>query len=96
MKKGIKLVSLEGKEIKGCSINFLSIVNNDGEYLIKHTKSPIIIGEEKFTVFCLSISNKKWIATDGIRTYITELSDKKTGVKLPDFKNAFKNKKPAN
>lgn len=95
MKEGIRLFTLEGKKIKGCTIKFLSRINNDGESIIKDIEQPAIIGRQDYTIFCLSISQKKWIATDRMSTYIVELIEKETNLKFPCYKKPD-NKKPTN
>ena len=82
----MKIKRLGGKEWKNVRVKFLKRILSDGTRLIdQDDKEPEKwIGE--ITVFCLSITHKKWIATDGFSTYIAEIFDIKTGEKLPkDF-----------
>jgi hypothetical protein len=59
-------------------IKFIKRIDNDGESLITLETDyiPPIIGETIFRITgCLSITFKRWIATDGMSTYIVELID---------------------
>lgn len=63
---------------------FLKRVKNDGSGLEDFTKTPVLTDE--ILVYCLSISNQKYMATCGMSTYIIELIDKNTGEKYPKTK----------
>ncbi len=83
----------DGKMLHDVTLNFVSRINNDGESMVQHGEQPVVIGETDFTIFCLSMTHKKWIATDGMAVYIAELIDA-NGDRLPlDFgKELTKNK----
>jgi len=82
--KSIK--TLDGKKLKHHKLHFLSRINNDGKTLIPFKEQPDFFTHEKFKVFCLSITHKKWVATDGMSTYIVEIIDTNTDNKIPSFK----------
>jgi len=81
----IKIKTMDGKKLKHHKLHFLARIDNTGGKLIKFKKQPDYFITEKFTVFCLSITHKKWIATDRMSTYIVEIIDTKNNVKIPDF-----------
>lgn len=79
----IKVVG--GKKLKHHKLWFLSRIDNDGKSLIEIKQQPDYFINDKFKIFCLSITNKTWVATNGMSTYIVELIDVKAHKKLPNF-----------
>jgi len=61
------------KLYKGCDLKFIGRINNDGKSIIDNVEVREFMEKETYTVFCLSISHKKWVATDGMSTYIVEI-----------------------
>ena len=81
-------VYINGKRKKGVMLFMLSAIIPKGDELREcHPRQYSFASHKnKFYLQCLSITHKKWIATDGTFYYIAELVDKKTGEKLPkDF-----------
>jgi hypothetical protein len=74
-KDEIVVKNQEGKILHDVKLKFVSRINNAGDVMLPMDKEPVVIGRTEFVIHCLSISNKKWIATDGMSTYIVELVD---------------------
>lgn len=67
----------DGRFVTGKRIKFISRIANDGTEMIKYKdgEQPSMFGTSEIVVNCLSITHKRWIATDGMSCYIVELQD---------------------
>ena len=75
-----------GRKLKNHTLKFLSRIDNDGSSLIPITEPIEFNTPTKYKVHCLSITHKKWIASDGMSTYIVEIIENETKKKIPYFK----------
>lgn len=69
----IKYVS--GEPILDKKLKFICRIYNDGTKMVQFNEHPIILGKTTFTIHGLSMTYKRYIATDGMSTYVVELED---------------------
>ena len=68
-----RFYDLDGDPIKDFDVIFHGRINNDGLSVVPcDPKGP----SAWFRVFCLSVTFDRWVATDGMATYIVELKPK--------------------
>ena len=78
------IIRINGKKQRNMEVVFMKRISGNGEVLIQLDLDykPTLFHE--FSVHCLSITHKTWIATDSMSTFIVKLRSKVTGHYLPN------------
>ena len=74
-----------GRKLRNVEIVFLKRISGNGEVLVTLDLDYKPNLFRYFTVDCLSITHKTWIASDGMSKFIVKLRNQVTGHYLPNI-----------